>query len=92
MPVFTNAGQEEINTTSCLDSFLVCVTFGLRAGSVAIEYVDVGRVDVDMREEVLPHKGVVGVGVVSRKTDILVHVEGDYILERDLLWLDDALG
>jgi hypothetical protein len=41
-------------------------------------------VDVHMREEVLPHEGVVGFGVVARDADVLVHVERDDMFEGDL--------
>ena len=34
-----------------------------------------------MREEFTEHKGVVGLGVVLREADVLVHVERDNILE-----------
>lgn len=50
-----------------------------------------------MREELAPHEGVVALGVITRKVDvprkrtsnqeeerILVHVEGDDVLEGDL--------
>ena len=41
-----------------------------------------------MREELAEHEGVVGLGVVLRKGDVLVHVEGDDMLEGEFACLD----
>lgn len=84
MSVFANASKEKINAASRLDCILVCVALGLWVGRIAIKDVDVGRMNVDMGKEMLPHKGVIGMRVVSRQSDVLVHVEGDDIFERDL--------
>lgn len=34
-----------------------------------------------VRKELAEHKGVIGLGVVSWKADIFVHVEGDHMFE-----------
>ena len=36
-----------------------------------------------MREEFTEHEGVVGLGVVLRESDVLIHVERDDILESE---------
>lgn len=41
-------------------------------------------VDVDVGEEVGPHEGMVALWVVAGEADVLVHVEGDDVFERDL--------
>ena len=38
-----------------------------------------------MRKELAEHEGVVGLGVVSWEADVLVHVEGDDMLEAGTL-------
>ena len=37
-----------------------------------------------MLEKILPHEGVIALGVVFSESHILVHVEGDHVLETDL--------
>ena len=47
-----------------------------------------------MREELAEHEGVVGLGVVLREPDVLVHVEGYDMTERDspgLVCVDERL-
>ena len=82
--VLANAREEEVDAAVALDGVLVGDALGLEAGGVAVEDVDVGRVDVDVGEEVLPHEGMVRLRVVSGNTHVLVHVEGDDILKRNL--------
>lgn len=82
--VLADAGQEEVDAADALDGVLVGDALGLERGRVAVEDVHVGRVDVDVREEVLPHEGVVRLWVVARDADVLVHVEGDDVFKGDL--------
>lgn len=42
-----------------------------------------------MREELAEHESVVGLGVVLGEADVLVHVEGDDMLEGELAGLDE---
>ena len=42
-----------------------------------------------MGEELAEHEGVVGLGVVLGQVDVLVHVEGDDVLEGELAGLDE---
>lgn len=47
-----------------------------------------------MGEELAEHEGVVGLGVILGQTNVLVHVEGDDMLEREftiLYKLDEVL-
>ena len=43
-----------------------------------------------MGEELAEHEGVVGLGVLLGEADVLVHVEGDDMLEGELALLDEA--
>lgn len=70
--VGADATQEQLDAAGGLDLLLVLVAFSLEVRGVAIEDVDIGRVHVDMREEVLVHEAVVALWVVSRDPDIFV--------------------
>ena len=74
--------QEELNATKLCNFSLVFVAFLLQIGRIAVEDVYVGRVDVDVAEEVLPHEAVVRLGMVARQANVLVHVERHDVLER----------
>lgn len=82
--VLADAGQEEVDAAARLDGVFVGDALGLEVGRVAVEDVHVGGVDVDVGEEVLPHEGVVRLGMVARDAHVLVHVEGDDIFKRNL--------
>ena len=81
MPVGTDTAEEEVDTTSGEDRFLVGSALGLEVGGITIEDVYVLLLDVDVAEEVLPHKGVVALGMILGDTYVLIHVEGDDVLE-----------
>lgn len=70
--VLTNPGEEEVDATSTLDLGLVLDTLSLEVGCVAVEDVDVARVDVNVLEKVLPHKTVVAFWVVPWDPNIFV--------------------
>ena len=82
--VRTDTAHEEVNTTSFCNHFLVVVALGDEVRSVTIEDVHVLWLDVDVVEEVVPHEAVVAFWVINRQFHILVHVERDDVLERDL--------
>lgn len=84
MVVFVDIGEEEVDVIGVFDSFFVGDIFSFKVGGVVIEDVDVGGVDVDMREEVFLYEGVVGFWVVVWNVNVFVYVEGDDIFERDL--------
>jgi hypothetical protein len=79
--VLADASKEQVNAAGLLDGIFVGDALGLQVGRIAVEDVDVGRVDVYVGEEVLPHEGVVGLCVVAGNTHVLIHVEGDDILK-----------
>lgn len=79
--VLADASKEQVNAASLLNGVFIGNALGLQVGRIAVENVDVGRVDVYVGEEVLPHEGVVGLGMVAGDAHVLIHVEGDDILE-----------
>lgn len=54
--ILTDTGKEQIDAANGLDGVLVGDALGLEALGVTIENVDVGRVDVYVGEEVVPHE------------------------------------
>ena len=70
--ILAYAGQEEVDAACRLDLGLVRDALGLEVGGVAVEDVDIARVNVYVREEVLPHEGVVALWVVPRDPDVFV--------------------
>ena len=94
MAVGTYTAHKQIDAT-CLGYhlFIMCA-LGFQVGGVAVEDVDVLFLDVDVVEEVVPHKAVVAFGVFNGESYVLVHVEGHYVLEREnafLVQLDEVL-
>ena len=77
----TYAAHEEVDASCFSDGFLVVCALCLEVCGVAVEDMDVFFLDVDMAEEVVPHEGVVALGMVLEEVDILVHVERDDVLE-----------
>ena len=53
-------------------------------GSLTVKNVHVLRVDIDVGKEVRPHETVVTLRVLARQRHVLIHVEGDHVLEADL--------
>ena len=84
MAVFADSAEEEVDAARLLDGPLVCQAFGPEVGSVAVEDMDVLPGLVYAREQVLEHEGMVALGMALGKADILVHVEGDDVLEGNL--------
>ena len=81
VPVGTDAAHEEVYPAVGLDFLLKAGALGIQVGGVAVQDVGILGLDVDVAEEVVPHEGVVALGVLLGQAHILVHVEGDYVLE-----------
>ena len=81
------AAHEEVDASCLGDGFLVVLALCHKVLGVAVEDMHVLFLDVDMTEEVVPHEGVVALGMFLGEVDILVHVEGDDVLERDFTCL-----
>ena len=59
MAIGTNATHEEMDATGSSNSFLVISTLGIEVVSISIQDMNVFRLDVDVTEEVLPHKTMI---------------------------------
>lgn len=78
--VLPDASKEEVDAADGLDLSLVGDTLCFQVGGVAVENVDVVGVDVHVREQVLPHEGVVAFRVVPRDANIFVLVKLDDVM------------
>ena len=89
--VFAHAAEEQVETAGVDDGLLIGRAFGLGVGRVSVQDVDVPGRFVDVVEQVAVHEGVVALGMVHGKAHVLVHVEGNHVLEGDLAGLDHIL-
>ena len=76
--------NEELNASDCLYFFLKLVALLHEVWCIPVQDVHIGRVNVNVVEEVLEHVGVVALGVVPGDAHILVHVKCDNMLEGQL--------
>lgn len=58
--------HKQVDAAGFSDLLLVGVALGLQVFSVPVQDVGVGRLDVDVLEEVVPHVRVVALGMGSR--------------------------
>jgi len=72
VPIGPDAAEEELDPPRAPDLLLVRDALLLEVGGVAVEDVDVRRVDVDVAEEVLVHERVVRLRVFARDADVFV--------------------
>ena len=84
MTIGTDATDEQVDTTSLFDHLLVVLALSLEVGCITIKNMYVLLWAVDMIEQVASHESVIALRVSLGQTYILVHVEGEYILERNL--------
>ena len=84
MAIRTNTTDEEVDATSLLDHLLIVLALSHQVGGISVQDVDVLLRTVDMIEEVAGHESVITLRMRLRQTYILVHVEGDHVLERYL--------
>ena len=82
--VVTYATHKQVDTACCLDLSLVLSALTLQILSVTVQNVYILGVDVNVLEEVVPHKRVVALGVLLGQVAVLVHIERDHVLERNL--------
>ena len=81
MAVRTDTADEEVDTASLLDHLLIVCTLCYQILGIAVEDVDVLLRTVDVVEQVAGHEGVIALRMGLWQTYILVHVEGEYVLE-----------
>ena len=72
VPVGSDAPEEEVDAAVGLDGGFVGHALGFEVGGVAIEDVDVARVDIYVGEEVLVHERVVGFRVLAGNPNVLI--------------------
>lgn len=87
-----NTTEEQLNSTVLGDLSLVVGALGQEIGSVAVQNVNVLRTtdkpaeimdlqNINVLEQVLVHEAVIALRVVGREVHVLVHVEGNHVLE-----------
>ena len=87
MTVGTDAAKEQVDATELLDLLLVSLALSSQVGGVAIEDVDILLRAVDVVEQVAEHEAMVALRMVDGQADILIHIEGNDVLERHLALL-----
>ena len=63
---FLLTAHKQVDPSSLPDGLFVLVALPLEVRSVSIQNVDIGRVNVNVLEEVCPHVGMVALRVVVR--------------------------
>ena len=84
MAIGANAAHEQVDTACCLYGLLVVLALCLQVLGIAVKDMDILFLNVDVAEEVVPHKAMVALGMIFGEVHILVHVERDDVLERYL--------
>ena len=84
MTIRADTADEQVDTTCLLDHLLVVLALSLKVGCITIKDMYVLLWTVDMIEQVASHESVVALRVSLWQAYVLVHVEGDDILERNL--------
>ena len=87
MAVGTDTAEEEVDAAGFFYHLLIVTALFVKVLGVAVEDMDLVAGNVDMVEEVAGHERMVALGMALRQADILIHVEGDDVLERDTAFL-----
>ena len=83
MTIRADAADEKIDAASLLDHLLIVPALCYEVGGITIQDMDVLLRTVDMVEEVTRHEGMVALRMGLWQPDIFVHVESEYVLERN---------
>lgn len=78
-----HTSKKELDATELLDLLLVLLALSLEICCIAVEDVHIFGQNVYVFKEILPHECMVALRVVSRESDVLVHVECHHVLERN---------
>ena len=81
MTIGADTSDEEVDAASFHDHLLVVLALSSEVGGIAVEDVDVLLRTVDMIEQVTGHEGMIALGMGLGQTNILVHIEGNNVLE-----------
>ena len=84
MTVWADTAHKQVDTSVRLDLCLVFVALFHEVGCVAVQDIDILLRDVNVTEEIAPHKGIVALVVILGETYIFVHIESDDVLEGHL--------
>ena len=72
-----------MDSASFFNFLFVRKTLWLQISRVAVQNMNILRQNINVFEKVVPHKVMIGFGVVSRKVYVFVHIESFDISERD---------
>ena len=81
MTIRANTTKEEVDAAAFGDLSLIARAFGIQVCCIAVEDIYVLRANIDMREEIVPHKRMVALRMLLRKAYVFIHIECDHILE-----------
>ncbi len=82
MTIGADTTEEEVDATELLNLLLIVSALSSEVGCISIEDMDVFFWTVNVIEQVGEHERVVALGVLHGQTYILVHIEGNDVLER----------
>ena len=82
MAIRADTTDEEVDTTCLSNHLLVVGTLGHEVRSVTVEDMNVLLRTVDVVEQVTGHESVITLRVSLGQAYILIHIEGEHILER----------
>ena len=87
--VGSDAAHEQVDLSVRSHFLLVTPALGLGVLGHSVQEIEIGGIYVDMGKEVVHHEPAVALGMVLVETEVLVHVEGHDVLERNLARLVD---
>ena len=79
-----NATHEQVDAACGFNGFLVVLALFLQILGIAVKDMDILFLNVDVAEEVVPHKAMVALGMIFGEVHVLIHVERNDVLERYL--------
>ena len=79
--VGADAAHEEVDAAGRGDGLFIVGALSFQVRGVAVQDMDVLFLDIDVAEEVVPHKGVVALRMLFRQVYVLIHVERNHVLE-----------
>ena len=84
MSIWSDTTDKQIDTTGIENHLFIVLAFFLKISSITIQDMHIFFLDVDMIKEVTSHERVIALRMFLGQSHILVHIEGDHILERYL--------
>ena len=84
MTVGSYSAHKQVDASGCRYQLLIVLALFLKILGIAVEDMDILGLDIYVGEEIVPHKGMVGLGMIYVEVDVFVHIECHYVLERNL--------